>query len=54
EKEKEDIFDEDDNLMKELYNNVEMLNFKNTMNLEEYINYLEERYVAEILNNQKI
>ncbi|CAG8541826.1 11789_t:CDS:1 [Racocetra fulgida] len=31
-----------------------MLNFQNTINLEEYINYLEKRYVAEILNDQEI
>ncbi|CAG8807834.1 8169_t:CDS:1, partial [Dentiscutata erythropus] len=53
-KEEEDIFDDDNDLIKELYNNIEMLNFKNTINLEKYINYLEERYITEILNNQKI
>ncbi|CAG8544084.1 5282_t:CDS:2 [Cetraspora pellucida] len=38
EEEEEITFDNDNNLMKELYNNIKMFNFSNMINLEKYIN----------------
>ncbi|CAG8581312.1 15157_t:CDS:2, partial [Cetraspora pellucida] len=51
----ENAFDDNDNdLMEELYNNVEMLNFQNMMDLKEYINYPEEKYITGVLSDQEI
>ncbi|CAG8644387.1 6203_t:CDS:1, partial [Cetraspora pellucida] len=36
------------------YNNIEMLNFSNIINLEEYINYLKEKYITKMLSDQEI
>ncbi|CAG8599877.1 8034_t:CDS:2 [Acaulospora morrowiae] len=43
-----------DSLMKELYEDVEALCFRNMMNLEEYVDYPEEKNTFETLNNQEI
>ncbi|CAG8753165.1 14787_t:CDS:2 [Gigaspora margarita] len=45
---------DDNNLMKELYKNIEMLNYQNVMDLEEYINYSDEKIITGIMSNQKI
>ncbi|CAG8764961.1 10995_t:CDS:10, partial [Gigaspora margarita] len=44
----------DDDLMKELYNNIEKLNFQTVMDLEKYINYSEKKIVTGIMSDQKI
>ncbi|CAG8714805.1 18308_t:CDS:1, partial [Racocetra fulgida] len=44
----------DNDLIEELYNNIEMLNFQNVMNLEEYINYSEENNITRILSDQEL
>ncbi|CAG8828526.1 6342_t:CDS:1, partial [Cetraspora pellucida] len=38
----------------ELYNNIEMLNFPNIIDLKEYINYLKEKYITGMLSDQEI
>ncbi|CAG8542754.1 24443_t:CDS:2, partial [Racocetra persica] len=46
--------DNDDDIMEELYNNIELINFQNVIDLEEYIDYLEKKIVTEIMSDQKI
>ncbi|CAG8758599.1 44532_t:CDS:2 [Gigaspora margarita] len=45
---------DDDNLMKELYENIEMLNYQNIMDLEEYINYSDKKIITGIISDQEI
>ncbi|CAG8698266.1 13817_t:CDS:1, partial [Racocetra persica] len=45
---------DNDNLIEKLYNNVEMLNFQNVIDLEKYINYSKEKNVSGILSDQEI
>ncbi|CAG8811679.1 27558_t:CDS:2, partial [Gigaspora margarita] len=46
--------DNDDNIMEELYRNIKLFNFQNVIDLEEYIDYLEEKIVTEIMSDQEI
>ncbi|CAG8788776.1 8205_t:CDS:2 [Gigaspora margarita] len=50
--------DNDDNnndeLMEEMYANIEALNFRNVMDLEEFINHPEEKETNEVLNDEEI
>ncbi|CAG8558825.1 271_t:CDS:2, partial [Gigaspora margarita] len=45
---------DDDNLIKELYENIEILNYQNVIDLEEYINYSDEKIITEIMSDQEI
>ncbi|CAG8801642.1 19939_t:CDS:1, partial [Dentiscutata erythropus] len=51
---KEPTNDNDNELMEEMKVDIEALNFRNTMDLEVYINYSEEEDTNEILNEQEI
>ncbi|CAG8811675.1 654_t:CDS:1, partial [Racocetra fulgida] len=44
----------DNELIEEMKADIEALNFRNMMDLEAYINYLEEEDTNEALNNQEI
>ncbi|CAG8695002.1 19182_t:CDS:2, partial [Gigaspora margarita] len=46
--------DNDDDIIEELYRNIELLNFQNIMDLEEYIDYSEEKIVTGIISDQEI
>ncbi|CAG8720680.1 10634_t:CDS:2 [Gigaspora margarita] len=48
------IDDNNDNLMNELYKDIEALNFLNVMDLEEYIDYPGEKDTHEVLSDQEI
>ncbi|CAG8489193.1 2143_t:CDS:2 [Dentiscutata erythropus] len=51
----EPINDDDDyELMEEMKIDIELLNFRNAMDLEVYINYPEEKDTSEVLNDQEI
>ncbi|CAG8716353.1 3899_t:CDS:2 [Dentiscutata erythropus] len=47
-------YNNDDDIMEELYNNIELLNLQNVMDLEDYIDYSEERIVTGIMSDQEI
>ncbi|CAG8654435.1 7075_t:CDS:1, partial [Racocetra fulgida] len=46
--------DNDNELIEEMKADIEVLNFQNTMDLEAYINYLEEEDTNKALNDQEI
>ncbi|CAG8527030.1 39753_t:CDS:2, partial [Gigaspora margarita] len=52
--EEQPIDDNNDDLMNELYKNIEVLNFLNVIDLEEYIDYLGEKDTHEVLSDQEI
>ncbi|CAG8689902.1 1598_t:CDS:1, partial [Cetraspora pellucida] len=40
--------------MEEMYADIEALHFRNVMDLEEYVNYPEEKETNEVLNDEEI